>query len=65
MEGKRVATRIRHRATYTGPLIGNRMRPRHNGPVEWKDISKREITDRVRETRVGTLKNQVGREVAC
>ena len=36
MEGKRIVMRMRNRATYTGPPIRNEMRPRHNGPVEWK-----------------------------
>src|SRR5882724_6811455 len=36
MEGKRVAMRIRHRVAYTGPPIENEVRPRPNGPVEWK-----------------------------
>src|SRR5882724_6935959 len=36
MEGKRVVMRIRHRAAYTGPPIGNEMRPGPNGPLEWK-----------------------------
>src|SRR5882724_4050064 len=34
MEGKRVMTRMRNRAAYTGPLIRNDMGPEHNGPVE-------------------------------
>src|SRR5882724_1566619 len=36
MEGKRVATRIRHRVAYTGLPIKNEVRPRPNSPVEWK-----------------------------
>ena len=36
MEGKRLTTRMRNRAAYTGPLIRNDIGPGHNGPVEKK-----------------------------
>src|SRR5882724_9671079 len=42
MEGKRVTMRMRNRAAYTGPPIGNNMRSGHNGPVEWKGHQKKE-----------------------
>ena len=36
MKGKRVVTRMRNRATYMQPPIGNETGPEHNGPVERK-----------------------------
>ena len=42
MEGKRVTTRMRNRATYTRPPIGNETRPGHNGPVERKGHQQKE-----------------------
>ena len=41
-EGKRVATRMRNRAAYTGPPIRNDMGPEHNGPVEQKGHQQKE-----------------------
>ena len=43
MKGKRVATRMRDRAGYMWLLIGNKMGPGHNGPVERKGYQQKEV----------------------
>src|SRR5882724_3652699 len=43
MKGKRVATRLRDRAAYMWPLIGNETGPGNNGPVERKGHQQKEV----------------------
>ena len=42
IEGKRVTTRMRNRAAYTEPPIGNDIGPEHDGPAERKGHQQKE-----------------------